>query len=252
MEQDGQPSPTRRWAPASVAARLKSSRPKAEGAGPPEVVDPELEALDDADVVEDAQGLQLDRLTDVLLGLQRAPALPLTEPFTVSIAELLLAWADVADQDGFFGDPRVGRVLRLIGGRLAIVVDPDGITVRGLLRRRRVPWERVHALEFAERYQMLRDHVLEGFADDVVRAVRVPVPGLRWLVRKVVGALEHLVPDEEMEHLRDAGGRALVRIDRRGVDVEMRGALGLLTFLSIALSEVLQAEAERRDIEVLS
>jgi len=215
----------------------------------PVVHDAELEALDDADAVEDAQGLRLDRLTDVLLGLQQAPAVPLTEPFTVSIAELLLAWAEVAEQDGFLGDERVGRVLRLLGGRLAVVVAPDGITVRGLLRRRHTPWDRVNALEFAERYQMLRDHVLEGFADDLVRAVRVPVPGLRWLVRKVVGALEHLVPDEEMAHLREAGGRALVRIDRRGFDLEMRGALGLLTFLSTALSEVLHAEAEQRGIE---
>ena len=110
------------------------------------------------------------------------------------------------------------------------MVAPDGITVRGLLRRRHTPWDRVNALEFD-------------------RAVRVPVPGLRWLVRKVVGALEHLVPDEEMAHLREAGGRALVRIDRRGFDLEMRGALGLLTFLSTALSEVLHAEAEQRGIE---
>lgn len=217
----------------------------------PEVPDdPELSRLDALEEVEDAEGLAVDQITAVLAGLQARPDLPLAEPFSAGLVPLLQAWAELADPEGFLTDSRVQRVLGVLGDRFSITISPDGLTVRGLLRRRHTPWRHVRALEYIDRYTMLRDHVLERLVADAVRRVGLPIPGLSWLLRRIIGALEHLVPDEEMATLADAGGSALLRVDRRGFDLELGGALALVAFLSPVLSEVAATEAAARGITV--
>ena len=214
----------------------------------PEGHDAELEALDQAD--DDDVELGLGHFTELLRRLDPPPPLPLTEPFSSGLVPLLIRWGDAEGSACFLSDRRVRRVLGVISDRFTVTVAPEGITVRGLLRRRFTPWERVQQLTFVERYEMIRDHALEGAIDQLLRTMPVPIPGLRWVLRKVVDAIEQRLPQSQLDALAEGGGSALQHIRRRGFDLELTSALALVVFLSDSLSTVAAAEAQRRGIPV--
>ena len=212
--------------------------------------DPELTALDEVDDEEEPE-LGLDHFIDLLRALEHVPPLPLTAPYATGLVPVLRRWGELEGPASFLADRRVLRVLGVLGDRYAITVGPAGITVRGLVRRRFTPWDRVQRLTFVDRYSMVRDHVLEGAIDDMVgRAVPVPVPGLRWLIRKLVLAIEGRLPEDQRAMLEGIGGSALQHIQRRGFDIELSGVMALVSFLSEPLTTVAASEARVRNIAV--
>jgi hypothetical protein len=179
------------------------------------------------------------------------PPLPLTGPHEVGLAQIIRRIArldrDLAD------DSAANRLIGLLGGRISITVSPDGLTVRGTLRTRHTPWAKVKELRFTSRYDLLRGGIVEKMAEDMTI---VPIPGLQWLLRRVLGGVAGFVErrrfsPEEIEEARTALGWVLTDIDRRGLDIELSGPLRSLTFLSAGLSVAIQAEAEARGIPVV-
>jgi hypothetical protein len=220
---------------------------------PPPDVPPEdlaeLAALDEADDDDDDAELGLDHLGALLRELD--PPVPDGMPFTTGLAALLRRWADAEGPSSFPGEARVLRVVGLLGDRYGFAVTHEGITVRGLVRRRHVPWQAVRGITFVPRYVLLREHVLErGIANAATRSVPVPVPGARWVVRKIVLALERRLPEDERRALAEHGGIALQAISRRGLDIELTGAMALVAFLSDGLTAAVAAEAHLRGIPV--
>ncbi|HUH08562.1 MAG TPA: PH domain-containing protein [Egibacteraceae bacterium] len=211
--------------------------------------DPELEALDADEAPPDDAELGLDHFSELLRRLEPVPSLPLSEPFSTGLVPLLRHWAQEEGPGSFLADRRVLRVLGMVGDRFTITVSPDGITVRGLIRRRFAPWSRIQRLTFVDRYQMLREHALEAAVDDIVRRT-APIPGLRWLLRQVVGAIERRLPSSQRDALQQVGGCALQQIKRRGFDLELSSVLALVAFLSETLSDVAAAEAQLRGIPI--
>jgi hypothetical protein len=147
-------------------------------------------------------------------------------------------------------------VLGLVGDRISLSVTPDGITVHGLLRRRHTPWGRIRGLAFSNRYDLIKSGAIERWADDIASAgIGVPIPGLRWLVRRLVGGItewleRRLLEDEAVDRLRDRAGVALTDIDRRGFDIELSGSLLLVSLLGVGVNEAILAEAALRGVAV--
>jgi hypothetical protein len=157
---------------------------------------------------------------------------------------------------GLLEDWRARRVLDLVGDRLSVSIGPDGITVRSLVRRRHTPWARVQRLTLAGRYDLLRDDGLARLVDGArPRVTPLPVPGLKWLIRRVVGVIANwleprLFNPEQIDALRKEAGRALLGIKRRGRDIELSGGLLLVSILAPGLAEAAEQEARRRGIPV--
>ncbi len=216
-------------------------------------VDKELARLDG----EDAEPIALDAdrsLFDDLREIDPTPPLPLTDVHEAGFASLIRR-LDKVEGTGLTDQAVVRRILDLVGDRLSLSVGPDGITVRGLLRRRRTAWNHVEHLTFAGRYDMLRSGDLTKIMDDIKAKVGLPIPGLSWLIRKVVNGIANwlekkIFTAEEVESLKGTGGNALLAIQRRGRDIELSGPLLLVSILAPGFSEAVEQEARTRGIDV--
>jgi len=195
------------------------------------------------------------QLVELFAAIDPVPMLPLTAPYEIGLGVVVRRLARVSDQDLAL-DANVRRVLRLLGDRLSVSAGPDGISVRGLVRTRHTPWSKVQRLTFTSRYDQVKGQLVAQVADDVAaRLLPVPVPGLTWLIGRIVGGVGNLyerrnLTPEELETLRAGLGHSLVAIQRRGMDIELAGALRLLMFFSIGLSTALKSEAAARGIAV--
>lgn len=221
----------------------------------PDVADPELEALDGGDAepigMSDAR-----ELFEVLRDLEPAPSSPLGAPYQLGFRRAVELLADVEDP-GFVADRRVRRVLELLGDRGSVTVGPEGITVYGLLRRRHTPWHKVKSLTFGNRYELLKAGALERWADDVTGTAGLPIPGLRWLVARLIGGIsgwleQRLFEDDAVGRLREQSGLALTDIDRRGFDIELSGLPLVVSLLGIGLNDAILAEARLRGVAVVT
>lgn len=226
--------------------------PDAEDLDPPPGLDDDvtdLAELDDGD----AAPLDIEGdvpLFELLRRLDPAPAVPLTAPHTVGLVSLV-------ERLGGEDDKRVRRILALVGDRLSLTAGPDGIAVRGILRRRHTPWDRIGRLTFADRYELLRGNYLQKLTDDLAnRLTPIPIPGLRWLLRRVVGGLsgwlEHKVlTPEQIESMRQGAGGALTHVERRGFDIELSGPLLLVSILAPGFCAAVEEEATRRKVPIV-
>ena len=184
------------------------------------------------------------------------PPLPLTAPHQISLTVVALRLSGFS-KDPLLEDRRVKRVMDLLGDRLTVTVSPDGITVRGLLRTRHTPWTKMQQLTFLNRYDLVKGGLVARLADDIAgKILPIPVPGLAWLLRRIVGTVGNIygrraLTPEEQEELRAGLGHALTDIERRGLDIELAGALRVLMFFSYGLSAAIEAEAAARGIKVV-
>lgn len=231
--------------------------------------DPHAEALPPAGPApEDAELAALDEgeappmnladdvlLMDLLREIDPTPAIPLTGRHEAGFVTLLERLA-AATNDDLVNDWRVRRVLDLIGDRLSVAIDPQGITVRGLLRRRHTAWDKIGKLTFNSRYELMRGDAITKLAEDIKqRLMPIPIPGLSWLLRRVVGGISNwlerrVFTPEDIESMKSGAGNALTHIERPGFDVELSGPLLLLSILAPGLSEATEAEARRRGVNV--
>ena len=206
---------------------------------------------------EDAEPMAIDAdrsLLDDLREIDPTPPLPLTGMHEAGFASLISRMDKVVGT-GMTDQAVVRRILDLVGDRLTMWVGPDGVTVRGLLRRRRTAWEHVDHLTFAGRYDMLRSGYLTKIIDDIKARFGLPIPGLSWLIRKVVNGIanwleKRIFTAEEIESLKETGGNALLAIQRRGRDIELSGPLLLVSILAPGFSEAVEHEARARGIAV--
>ena len=233
--------------------------PNAEPLPPPptvEAADQELADLDESAAppieIPEEKGI-----VELFAEVDPIPPLPLTAPHEMGLAVVVVGLAQAISDVGLLRDRRVRRVLDLVGDRLSVTVGPDGITVRGLLRSRHTPWKRIQQLTFTSRYDQWRGKLVTDLADDVSgRMIPFPVPGLKWLLGRIVDGIASVVEDrvftaEELEKLRVRLGHSLTDIERRGLDIELAGPLRVLMFLSFGLSEAVKAEAANRGVKVV-
>jgi hypothetical protein len=212
----------------------------------------DLARLDEED--PDPIAIDNDTLFDDLREIDPTPPLPLTAVHESGFVSLLVG-LDKQVGGGLTDDSRVRRILDLVGDRLSLSVGPDGITVRGLLRRRRTAWKHVEHLTFSGRYELVRSDYLAKLMDDIKSKVGLPIPGLSWLIRKVVTSIanwleKRVFTPEEVESLKESGGNVLVAIQRRGRDIELSGPLLLVSILAPGFSEAVEQEARARGIDV--
>lgn len=229
--------------------------------------DPEAEALppladdDDGGLAEldDAEAPPVDipddvGLVELLRHLDPAPPSPLSAVHETGFTALVKRLSEMVDI-GLLSDRRVHGVLERLGGRLTVAVGPDGIGVRGVVRSRDTPWARIDQLTFVSRYEMLRGGLVNQLVDDA-SAYLPRVPGLKWVLRRVVGGVAGLYErrkyaDEEVDDLRRELGLVLTDIERRGFDIELSGALRFVAFFSSGLSVAVEQEAKIRGIKVV-
>ena len=147
-------------------------------------------------------------------------------------------------------DRRIQAVLGVLGPRWTVSVNRHGISVRGLIRDRSVRWEKVRAVVLVHRSELIKDHALEGIVGSGLAKLPFPIPGLGWMVRKVLDAIWHRLPGRPADQLAQVAGTALAGIRRRGNDVELSGLLALVSFLSEGLTAVVVSEARARGITV--
>ena len=139
---------------------------------------------------------------------------------------------------------------------MSISAGPDGITVRSLVRRRHTPWSKVQRLTLSGRYDLLRGDGLTKLVDDIKsRMIPIPIPGLSWLLRRVVGGIanwleQKFFTEDQIEALRGGAGNAVLGIQRRGFDIELSGPLLLVSILAPGLSEAVEHEAKARGIAI--
>lgn len=205
----------------------------------------------------DAEPMVIDArlaLFDILREIDPTPPLPLTDVHESGFVAVLRR-LDKEAGDGMTDQGAVRRILDLVGDRLSLSVGPDGITVRGLLRRRRTAWKHVEHLTFGGRYELLRSDYLTKVADDIKAKVGLPIPGLSWLIRKVVNGITNWLEarfftEEEIESLRVGAGNVLMAIQRRGRDIELSSSLLLVSILAPGFSDAVEYEARARGIEI--
>ena len=224
---------------------------------------PEVDVTDPADVdlarldEEDADPIEIDpdrSLFDDLRAIDPTPPLPLTDMHEAGFVSLIHR-LDKVEGTGLTDQAVVRRILNLVGDRLTLWVGPEGITVRGLLRRRRTAWNHVEHLTFAGRYDMLRAGYVTRVMDELKAQVGLPIPGLSWLMRKVANGIAtwletRIFTAEEIESFRATGGNVLLAIQRRGRDIELSGPLLLVSMLAPGFSEAVEQEARSRGIDV--
>lgn len=224
---------------------------------------PEVDVADPAhdDLVrldeEDAEPMAIDAnasLFDDLRAIDPTPPLPLTDMHEAGFASLIHR-LDKVEGTGLTDQLVVRRILDLVGDRLTLWVGPEGITVRGLLRRRRTAWNHVEHLTFAGRYDMLRAGYVTRVMDELKKQVGLPIPGLSWLMRKVANGIAtwletRIFTAEEVESFRETGGNVLLAIQRRGRDIEFSGPLLLVSMLAPGFCEAIEREAADRGIDV--
>jgi hypothetical protein len=214
----------------------------------------DLARLDDEDAAPIA--FDADRsLFELLRQIDPTPPVPLNAVHEVGFVSLLRRLGEVGDT-GLLEDSRARRILDLVGDRLSISAGPDGITTRSLVRRRHTPWSKVQRLTFGGRYDLLRGDGLTKLVDDIKsRMIPIPIPGLSWLLRRVVGGLaswleQKFFTEDQIEALRSGAGNALLGVGRRGFDIELSGPLLLVSILAPGLSEAVEQEARARGIGI--
>lgn len=224
---------------------------------------PEVDAADPAheDLArldqEDPEPIAIDAdrsLFDDLREIDPTPPLPLVDVHEAGFASLIRR-LDKVEGTGLTDQAVVRRILDLVGDRLSLSVGPDGIMVRGLLSRRRTAWNHVQHLTFGNRYDLVRSDGLAKIINDIKARVGLPIPGLSWLIRKIVNGLanwleKRIFAPEEIESLKETGGNALLAIQRRGRDIELSGPLLLVSILAPGFSEAVEHEARDRGIAV--
>ena len=198
--------------------------------------------------------IENESLFDDLRQIDPTPPLPLTAVHEAGFAALIRR-LDKVEGTNLTDQAVVRRILDLVGDRLTLSVGPDGITVRGLIRRRRTAWNHVEHLTLAGRYEMLRSGYLTKIMEDIKSRVGLPIPGLSWLIRKVVNGIanwleQKIFTPEEVESLRVGSGNVLMAIQRRGRDIELSGPLLLVSILAPGFSEAVEHEARGRGIDV--
>ena len=222
---------------------------------PADDTDDELQTLD----AEDAPPVEIPEevgLLDLFEALDPLPPLPLTAPHDIALSEVVVRLSRQGDA-GLLQDRRVRRVMDLLGDRLKVTVSPEGITVRGVLRSRHTAWKHLEQLSFTSRYDLLRGGLVAKTAKDYAgKLFPLPVPGLEWLLRRLVGGVvslyeRRLLTADQQEDLRAGLGHSLTDIERRGLDIELTGALRVLMFFSFGLSEAIKSEAADRGIKVV-
>ena len=206
---------------------------------------------------QDAEPMAIDTnasLFDDLRAIDPTPPRPLTDVHEAGFASLIHR-LDKVEGTGLTDQAVVRRILDLVGDRLTLWVGPEGITVRGLLRRRRTGWNHVEHLTFAGRYDMLRAGYVTKVMDNLKAQVGLPIPGLSWLMRKVANGIAtwletRIFTAEEIESVRETGGNVLLAIQRRGRDIELSGPLMLVSILAPGFCEAVEQEAQARGIAV--
>jgi hypothetical protein len=120
-----------------------------------------------------------------------------------------------------------------------------------------MPWKHVQQLTFTSRYDLLRGDYFEKLIGDIKsRLMRVPVPGLSWLLQRMVGGLagwleQKVFTPEEIDSMKKGAGLALTHVRGRGPDIDLSGALLLVSILGPGLSEATEQEARRRGIPIV-
>ena len=214
----------------------------------PEVDDPELDALDDpSNDDEEVTDPPVDdqALPALLARLDPPPELPLAEPFSAGLGPLLGRWIEI-EPKGVLADSRAQRVIGLVGSRFTIGVSDESITVTGLFRSRETSWDRVQEVTMEDRYDLFTQRVIAGSVAMLLGRGLLPIPGLSWLLRGVIGLMEGLVPDGWRDSMRHESGRALASVRRSAaLDIELAGPLALVAFLSEGLTAAVADVAER-------
>lgn len=217
-----------------------------------DVDDPELDALDDPFLDDGASLVGKDpdqaRLARLLDKLDPAPEFPLTEPFTAGLGPLLNRWI-AAEPDGVLADGRTRRVIDLIGSRFTVTVSNDAISITGLVRTRDTNWSRVQEVVLEDRYTLFTDRVVAGSVSMLIGRRLLPIPGLGWLLRGLIGLVESMIPDGWRASMQHESGRAFASIRRSMArDVELAGPLALVAFLSEGLTATIAHLAEERGV----
>lgn len=215
--------------------------------------DAELCGLDD----EEAPPVEIPEdvgLADLFRRLDPVPTLPLTSVHETGFASLVGRLSEIVDT-GLLRDRRVRAVVERLGDCLTVAVGPDGIRVRGVVRTRDTPWAGIDQLSFVSRYEMLRGGLVNQLVEDA-SAYLPRVPGLKWVLRRVVGGVASLYErrkysDDEVEDLRVELGLVLTDVERRGLDIELSGALRFVAFFSYGLSAAIEREAHARGVKVV-
>ena len=193
-------------------------------------------------------------LVELFRRVAPTPELPLRAEHEMGFSALVRSLSGIIDI-GLLEDRRVRRLLDRLGDRLSVAVSPEGITVRGVVRERRTPWPRVQQLTFVSRYEMLRGGLVNQLAEDMSKYLP-PVPGLKWLLRRIVGGMATLYErrqytGDEVDALRAELGFVLTHIERRGLDIELSGPLRFVSFFSSGLSSAIEREATDRGVKVV-
>lgn len=221
-----------------------------------EVSEADHEDLDHLDDEDDAEPIGLkDDLSffELLHKIDPTPPVPLTEKHEVGLVALLDRFSELAEKNTLAEDPRGRRVLDLVGDRLSVAVGPDGITVRGLLLRKHTPWKRVQGVSIQGRYDLIRSDGIAKLLEGIQSPL--PVPGLKWLLRRVTRGIamwleKHLMTVEKIGGAREMAGNVLIGVKRWGRDIELTGVLLQMAFMAPGLAEAVEQEARLRGIPV--
>ena len=225
----------------------------------PSADEPDLASLDehgagDTRAVLDRPDLERDAgvaLWSLFGRIDGGPPLPLAAEHRVGLGPLLRGLLDAEDPPAL-QEWAVDRVLSLVGDRYTLSVGPDGITVRGLLRRRHTSWDDIDGIGVVNRFDALKGGAVARLID---QAVRFPVPGLRWLLERVLGAITDrlarlVLGADEVDAWREASGWVITDIERRGFDIELDGPLLIVSLLAKGTTAAILTEAGQRGIAI--
>jgi hypothetical protein len=184
----------------------------------------------------------------LLSRLHPTPPLPLTGEFAAGLGPLLTA---VADQiGGVLRSRRARWVIDRIGDRYTLTVSPEGISSKGLLRTRTVRWSDATAVELEPLTVLVARRVIAGTATSMAGRV-VRIPGLRWLIRKVLGLIGDVLADATGKVTPESVPSTLVAVrSPDGDGIELDGPLALTSALSRGITAAAVSEATDRDIPV--
>ncbi len=191
-------------------------------------------------------------LWELFARVDPGPALPVTAGHTVGLGPLLQRFLDVTDPPAL-PERAVRRVLDLVSDRYTLTIDPDGLILRGFRQRRHTPWDDVTGITVTNRYESLKSGAIMRIIDN---SVQVPIPGLRWLLRAIFGALTRrlerlLLGEDEVRAWRATAGPVVTDIVRRGVDFDLNGPLLIVSLLAKGTTAAVVAEAEARSIPII-
>lgn len=224
--------------------------------------DPELDALDAAGEGNGTSVAVFERMNLDLAGgaplwelfakVDPGPALPVAASHTVGLGPLLQRFLDVTDPPAL-PERAVRRVLDLVTDRYTLSIAPDGLTLRGFRQRRATAWDEVTGITVTNRYEALKSGAIMRIINN---SVQIPIPGLRWLLRTIFGALTRrlerlLLGEDEVRAWRATAGPVVTDIVRRGVDFDLNGPLLIVALLAKGTTAAVVAEAEARSIPII-